>query len=167
MPVKFGIGPLPKEAMAFFIAKKLKVGFSYKDIWKEEHNTAFTIAKVLELDVLDKVQSSLTSALEDGVPFKEWAKNIKGTFDQSGWTQYNKERGELSRLKIIYDTNTRQARAKGQWDRIERVKKVRPYLSYNLGPSANHRQEHVAWEGKILPVDDPFWDYATPMNGYG
>ena len=30
-----------------------------------------------------------------------------------------------------------------------------------------HRDQHVAWEGTILPVDDPFWNIAATPNGWG
>jgi uncharacterized protein with gpF-like domain len=76
-------GPIPKEALAYFKAKKLRPEFSYLDVWREEHTIAFTVAKVLERDLLADVQTSLERALEEGVPFKQWAKDIKPTLDQS------------------------------------------------------------------------------------
>jgi len=36
--------------------KKLKVAFSYKDVWNEEHATAFTVAKAMQLDVLSDIK---------------------------------------------------------------------------------------------------------------
>ena len=59
------------------------------------------------------------------------------------------------------------ARAAGRWHRIEESRQRLPYLAYRLGPSIEHRDQHVAWEWTILPVDDPWWDtHATP-NGWG
>jgi hypothetical protein len=43
---------IPKEALAYLKNKKLQPGFSYKDVWHEEHATAFTVAKAMQLDVL-------------------------------------------------------------------------------------------------------------------
>ena len=37
---------IPNAALNYIKDKKLKVGFSYKDVWNEEHATAFTVAKV-------------------------------------------------------------------------------------------------------------------------
>lgn len=160
-------GPIPKEALAYFIAKGIKPGFRYTDVWREKHNIAFTIAKMMEVDILTTVQESLAKALEDGIPFEEWRKDIKPMFDRSGWTEYNPERAELHRMKVIYQTNMRSARSVGQWDRIQRTKKTQPYLQYNLGPSKRHRPVHVTWAGLVLPADHPFWDEAYPPNGYG
>ena len=55
------------------------------------------------------------------------------------------ELGSPRRLKTIYSTNMRTARAAGQWERIQRTKATHPYLLYELGPSGEHRPEHVAW----------------------
>ena len=43
---------IPKEALDYIKNKSLKVGFSYKDVWNEEHATAFTVAKAMQIDVL-------------------------------------------------------------------------------------------------------------------
>jgi hypothetical protein len=61
----------------------------------------------------------------------------------------------------------RVSRSAGQWQRIDRTKKTLPYLVYYLGPSANHRDEHVGWAGTILPVDHPWWDTHFVPNGWG
>ena len=66
------------------------------------------------------------------------------------------------RLLAIYGTQLRVARRTGQRERILRTKRSHPYLLYTLGPSANHHPDHVAWEGTLLPVDDPWWDDHFP-----
>jgi hypothetical protein len=38
---------------------------------------------------------------------------------------------------------------------------------YRIGPSVHHRQEHLSWDGLILPKDDPWWDSHFPPNGWG
>ena len=48
-----------------------------------------------------------------------------------------------------------------------RGKRRHPYLIYELGPSREHRDQHVAWQGLILPVDHPFWEAHYPPNGWG
>lgn len=61
----------------------------------------------------------------------------------------------------------RTARAAGQWERIQRTKDTHPSLLYQLGPSKEHRPEHVEWHGLLLHVDDPFWREHFPPNGWG
>lgn len=160
-------GPVPQAAIDFFKAKGIKPGFSYKDVWQEEHSLAFTVAKVMERDILTDVRDSITKAIADGTPFREWSEGVADRFAASGWSDEVSEEAQPSRLKLIYNTNMRMARANGQADRIERTKDALPFLKYELGPSKIHRPEHVSWAGTILPVDDPWWTTHTPPLGYG
>lgn len=158
-------GPIPEEAISYLRDKGLRPAFSYRDVWREEHATAFTVAKVMEVDILKSVQKSLEKALEKGTPFKTWSKEVRPTLEQSGWLKAS-TRPVASRLATIYDTNVRVARAVGQWDRIQRTKASRPYLIYELGPAERHREQHVAWSGTVLPVDSPWWNDHMPPNGW-
>lgn len=159
-------GPVPKEAIDFLESKGLRPAFSFLDVWREEHDSAFTVAKIMEKDILTDVQDSLTNALKQGVPYRQWSDEIRNTLDKSGWSAYGMGRTVPHRLRVIYDTNMRAARAVGQWDRIERTKRLRPFLRYALGPSIKHRRIHEGWDGTTLPVDHPFWNDHAPQNGY-
>lgn len=171
--------PVPKEALDFFRQKKLRVGFDFRDVWREEHETQFTVAKITEIDVLQAVKDSLEKAIADGQTFEQWKAAIRPELEKRGWWKerevVDKSTGEIGvtdlsaplRLVTIFDTNLRTARAAGQWERIQRTKRVLPFLLYSLGPSIHHRPEHVSWHGILLPVDDPFWQSHFAPNGYG
>jgi hypothetical protein len=160
-------GPVPDEALRYFESKGLRPSFNHDEVWAEEHAYAFTVAKVMEVDILEDLQDSVADALRNGLTFKQWAAQTKDVFDRSGWSAYAKGREKPHRLFTIYKTNMRTARAAGQWDRIERTKKTHPNLLYALGPAVRHRPEHVDLEGTLLPADDPFWDAYYPPNGWG
>lgn len=169
-------GPVPKDVQAYWRAKRLKPSFSYLDTWREEHDHAFVAAKVMRLDVLEALQDELERAIVEGQPFDKWQKQIQPRLEQMGWWAPHEvkdpETGEAvtveppKRLKLIYDTNLRTAHAVGQYDRLVKAKVDRPYWLYGIGPSKRHREQHVAWHGLLLPVDDPFWEFAFPPNGY-
>lgn len=159
-----GPGSIPDEALAYFKAKKLRIGMDYRDVWGKEHNFAFTVAKMATLDLLQWTKDEVAASLENGTPFEEFRASLEPKLTQAGWLGDGAEKP--SRLNLIYDTNVRQARSAGQWERIERTKEAIPYLLYTLGPSQKHREEHVAWAGTLLPVDDPFWDTHMPSNGH-
>lgn len=161
---EFRRGPIPEEALRYFAAKKLKVSMDYREVWKQEHNLAFTIAKESSLAVLDTVKEGIERALEQGESFQTFKKGLRQTLESAGWTGLGAQKP--TRLKLVYDTNVRQARAAGQWERIERTKEALPYLLYELGPSERHRPDHAALEGTLLPVDDSFWDTHMPQNGF-
>ena len=169
----------PKEALSFFRAKGLKPGFDHRDVWQQEHATAFTVAKAMKMDVLETIRDELDRSLAEGVTFEQFKKDITPTLQKQGWWGESEEvdpvtgekkavqLGSNRRLKTIYETNMRQARAAGQWQRAQRTKKRRPYLLYELGPSSEHREQHHAWHGICLHIDDPWWQTHMPMNGWG
>ncbi|MGP1604722.1 MAG: phage head morphogenesis protein [Treponema sp.] len=174
MPDKF----VPSEALDYIKNKKLKVGFSYKDVWNEEHATAFTVAKAMQLDVLSDIKSAVETAIKDGHSFEHFKKDLQPTLIKKGWwgrkkmtdpltgEEVNAQLGSDRRLKTIYDTNLRSAYQKAQYERTMESD-LHPYLMYRVGNSAHHRPQHLAWDGLILPKGDPFWDKHLPPNEYG
>lgn len=171
--------PVPKDALEYFRAKGIKVGFDYRDVWAEEHATSWTVAKAMRLDILEAIRSHVDEMIESGQTFAQFKRELQPLLEKLGWWG----RGELldplsgetrevqlgspRRLRTIYDVNLRQAHAAGQWQRIERTRATQPYLLYQLGPSREHRPEHVGWAGIILPADHPWWQSHFPPNGWG
>ncbi len=170
---------IPKEALAWLKSKKLKPGFDFRDIWREEQSVSFTVAKMTQLDLLQDVKPLLEEALADGQTFIQFRETLKPLLVKRGWwgvqmmddpltgESRQVQLGSDRRLRTIYDTNMRTARSAGQWERIERTKRAMPYLLYTLGPSREHRVEHLKWADLCLPVDDPFWQTHFFPNGWG
>lgn len=172
-------GKVPAAVRRYLREKGLKPSWDWDEVWQQEHAEAFTAAKAMGKDVLAALREAVDAAIEGGLPFAEFKKRVRDTLAQLGWwgvqNRENPKTGEVERvelgtprrLKTIYVTNARVARAAGQWERIQRTKDVRPYLIYELGPSQVHRPEHEAWAGTILKVDDPAWGKGFPPNGWG
>lgn len=169
---------IPKQALDYLKKKKLHPAFSYKDVWNEEHATAFTVAKAMQLDILSDIKNALENAMENGTTFEQFKKEIKPTLMKKGWwgrkemtdpltgKTVDVQLGSDRRLKTIYSTNLRSAYQKGQYDRTM-ASDLHPYLMYKLGASVHHREEHLRWSNLILPKDDPLWNSIMPPNGYG
>lgn len=169
----------PKEALDWFRAKGFATGFDYRDVWKQEHAQAFTVAKAMRMDVLTSIREALDEALENGQTFQQFKKELTPTLQKLGWWGKSDlidpitgearivQLGSPRRLKIIYRTNMATARDAGRWERIERSKSTHPYLLYELGASKEHRLEHTRWHKLCLPVDHPFWQTHYPRNGWG
>lgn len=174
----FSPGP-PPEASAFFKAKSLRPSFAWQDVQPEEHAAAFTVAKAMQVEVLTAIRDSLQTALDGGIPFDQWQRELTPELQRLGWwgrgpvtdpvtgAVAEAQLGSPRRLATIYRANIRSARAAGQWARIQRTKRALPFLLYQLGPSERHRPEHAAKNGMVLPVDDPFWSAWMPPNGWG
>lgn len=169
----------PADAIDYFRQKGYAIGFSWEDVWQQEHQAAFTVAKAMQLDILRDIRTAVDSALADGTTFETFRKNLEPLLMQNGWWGRAELRdpldGELKlvqlgstrRLKVIYDTNLRTASSEGQWQRIQRSKQTFPYLKYDANNSENPRMEHAAWDGLVLPVDDPFWQAHYPVKAWG
>lgn len=170
---------IPKEALAWLKAKKLTPGFDYRDVWRDEHSIGFTVAKMTNLDLLSDVKSLVEEALAEGQSFAQFRDTLKPLLVKRGWWGQQEMNGPLTnesrvvqlgsdrRIRTIYETNMRTARSAGQWERIERTRRAMPYLLYTLGPSREHRAEHLKWADLCLPVDDPFWQTHIGPNGWG
>ena len=169
----------PKDAIAFFEQKGYKIGFSWEDVWQEEHQAAFTVAKAMQLDILRDIRAGIDSALKDGTTFETFRQQLKPLLMEKGWwgkaemidptTGEPKlvQLGSTRRLRTIFDTNLRTAHSEGQWARIQRAKKSFPYLRYNANNSEHPRLEHSGWDDLVLPADDPFWKAHFPVKAWG
>lgn len=173
----FDPGP-PPEASRYMAHRGLQPGFSWRDVEPEEHAVAFSVAKMMDLDLLQATHDELRAALDRGLPFAEFQRRLRPRLQARGWWSLREvtdpltgevveaELGSPRRLRQIYETNLRAARAAGQWERIQRTRDALPYLEYRLGPSERHRPAHEARNFLVLPVDDPFWQSWYPPNGW-
>ncbi len=169
----------PKEAIAFFEKKGYKISFSWEDVWQSEHQASFTVAKVMQLDILRDIRGGVDAALKDGTTFETFRQQLKPLLMEKGWwgkaemidplTGESKlvQLGSTRRLRTIFDTNLRTAYSEGQWQRIQATKRTFKYLVYNANNSENPRLEHSAWDNLVLPADDPFWKNHFPVKDYG
>jgi SPP1 gp7 family putative phage head morphogenesis protein len=71
-----------------------------------------------------------------------------------------------ARLRLIHDTNVRQALAAGQWQRMLRNQARYPYARYVAMDDERTRPDHRAWHNTVLPIDHPWWSTQRPPNGY-
>lgn len=169
----------PAEAVDFFRQKGYRIGFDHRDVWQQEHQAAFTVAKAMQLDLLEEIREQVDAALELGTTFADFKTALMPGMVKRGWwgkalmddplTGETKEvqLGSPRRLKVIYDTNLRTAHAEGQWQRIQEAKAALPYLMYDHTPSAHERKEHAAWDGLVLPADDAWWQSHYPVKAWG
>lgn len=141
------------------------LNLSLKKVEEEEKERArhaiANATKAIEADIYKEVDK----ALAEGMTYRQFANNLTPILQAKGW--WGKGKGSPWRLSIIYDTNMRVARARGQWQRIQQRKSTHPYLVYELGASKEHRPHHVRWSGYIAHVDDEFWLTHFPPNGFG
>ena len=168
----------PEEALEFFLAKGLTRSFRWDDMLGTEHNVAFTVAKMMNRDLLDFIKKELDKVIAAGDTFDDFAEQIMPALQRAGWwgrrdvvdpltgMVIEARLGSASRLETIFRTNLQSAYAKGQWENIQDTKDVFPYLMYDAVDDSRTRAEHAQWDGTVLPADHHFWESHYPPNGY-
>lgn len=168
----------PAEAVAYLQRRKtLTVTHSWQDLWHEEHASQFTISRLTRADLLATIQDMITKSVQGDLSRRDYMRDAKAALSAAGWwgekTVIDPATGrevvtrfDAARLKLIYDTNTRQAYAAGLWERAERNKAAMPYLRYITQRDDRVRELHRQWDNVTLPVDHPFWRTHWPPCGY-
>lgn len=168
----------PAEAVAWMQARgRLTPTFNWQDLWEREHGEQFTVSRLTRLDLLQALREGLERSVAGDLTRRDWTRSAEQLLTKAGWwgikAVTDPATGDVvltkfdpARLKLIYDTNTRQAYAAGQWDRIERTKRALPYLRYVTKRDDRVRPLHASWDNVTLPVDDPFWQTHYPPNGW-
>lgn len=153
-----------QEAIEFFQGKVRVPTRTYTDLMNRAHSKAFMVAGAMRDDLLCDLQEAIGRAFTAGDTLEDFRKDFDNIVAKYGW----KYRGGRNwRTRVIYDTNVRTAYSAGHWQQMQAAKRMRPYGRYLHGPSIVPRVEHLAWDGKVVPLDDPWWDYRWPPNGWG
>ena len=170
---------LDRAAFEHLQNKTLLPSFSHYDVWLYEHSVGFTVAKMMDMDLLAETKSAVVSALENGTDFRDFKNRLKPYLMAKGWwgeqvmldpvdgVAKTVQLGSTRRLRVIFQTNLATAYAAGQWARIQENKQMFPYLKYIASIAEHKRQSHMTYYGKIWAADDPIWQSIFPPNGYG
>lgn len=167
-----------QQAIIHFNNKVLLTSQGYLDVKAYEHALAFTVAKMLDKDLLKDTHDLIAKSLENGTDFREFKKQLLPLLFKKGWLGFddsltdkkaiNEQNHQINRrLRTIYHTNLHTAYSAGQWQRIEQTKEFLPYLQYMPSVSENKRLSHTKLYNIVRPVDDPIWQSIFPPNGYG
>jgi hypothetical protein len=169
----------PEEAIAYFRQKDYRIGFDYRDVWQQEHQAGFTVAKAMQLDLLQDIRAAVDKALSNGTTLTTFQKELTPLLQKRGWWGKQErvdpadeeaklvQLGSPRRLEVIFDTNLATAYSEGQWERIQRNQQLFPFLEYVRSASVNPRHTHLAYAGLVLPATDPFWQSHLPIKEWG
>ena len=166
----------PADAMRWMQGRTgTALTYSWQDMFGEEHSRHFTISCLVRMDLLQSFKDSLGRSVAGDLSRRDWMRDHIKLLQDAGWwgekQVLDPETGKLvktrfdpARLKLIYDTNTRQASARGQWERIQRAKP--PYLRYITKRDDRVRPLHRTWDNVTLPTNHPFWQTNFPPCGW-
>ena len=158
------------EQSAFFRNKlgNLVPTARWDDIQRSAHDTAFMVAGAIKADLLSDLAMAVDRVVTEGKSLDAFRKDFRDIVERRGWHNWTGEgskKGTAWRTRVIYQTNASTAYAAG------RLAQLREggfeYWVYRHSGSADPRPEHLAWDGLVLPADDPFWTTHYPPNGWG
>lgn len=161
-------GSLPfQQAIAFFQAKGLVPTERWSDLLGEAHDTGFMVAGIAKADLLLDLHGSVLQAMADGVPLQSWQADFNAICQKHGWEP---QQGKDWRAKIILEHNIRTAYQAERYRQMSdpALAKAMPYWIYRHSDSSLvPRPLHVAWNGLVLPANDPWFRTHYPPNGWG
>jgi uncharacterized protein with gpF-like domain len=153
-------------AVEYFLRKRRVPTATWRDLYQAQHAPAFTVAGALRDDLLADLQGAVQAAIEKGETLEDFRARFDEIVSKRGWTGWTGEetaQGRAWRTQVIYTTNLRVAYQAGRWETL----KTFPYLKYQHNAVRQPREEHLQWDGLVLPTDDPWWKTHYPPNGWG
>lgn len=167
----------PKEIVKYFESKGLKPSWDWHEVYEDAHAKAFTVAKMVQADLLNDTHKMLTTAIKEGWGEGKFKKNAGELFKKKGWTGHifavdtqgvakKIELGTPRRIKKIFQCNMHSAYAVGRYKEQMENADVAPYLQYVAILDNRTRPEHSAMHGKVFRYDDPIWNTMYPPNGW-
>ena len=179
MPAGINFSLAPADALKFFRAKGLKTSFAWQDMWQQEHDAQFTVAKMMNVDLLRDVKAAVDKSIADGQTFQQFKKELKPRLVDAGWWGKAEmtdpltgevktvQLGSVRRLRTIFRVNMQTAYAAGAEQQMQEQKAEAPYAMYDALDDGRTRPQHKAWDGIVLPLDHPWWATHTPPNDWG
>lgn len=160
-----GVGLAPKDAISFFRGKVNRQSASFGELEAEAHARSFSVAGAMSDALLNDFRKNIDQALRGKVTLAELQKEFPDLAKRHGW-EYNGKPGW--RAMIIYQTNLSTAYAAGQYRQLTTPEAldIYPYWRYRHHACQHPRPQHLAWDGLILPAEDPFWATHFPPNGW-
>jgi SPP1 gp7 family putative phage head morphogenesis protein len=166
-------GLAPEKAIEYLTSKGYAITWDWHEMLDAAHAKAFTVAKVMKVDILDDIQAELQKGLDDGISFAEFKKNLIPRLKAKGWWGeiVNEATGEVAnvgpwRLRTIFDANVQTAYMVGHYQQAIQNTADRPWWMYVAVMDKRTRPAHAALNGLVFRYDDPFWDSHFPPNGF-
>ncbi len=171
--LSYAFGLSPEKAVAYFRSKGYVIGWDWRETLHAAHAKAFTVAKVMKVDVLQDIREAVDKAIANGDTLTQFKQGLIPTLQKKGWwgEVTNEQTGETAyvgtrRLDTIYQTNLQTAYMTGRYRSMMENTDKRPYWQYIAVMDGRTRPAHRALHGKIFRFDDPIWNYIYPPNGF-
>lgn len=168
----------PEDVIAYFRAKGYLRSWKWRDVLKEEHAKAFTVAHCVKMDILQDIKGAMDKAFSEGVSLSKFKRDLIPVLQAKGWwgrkIEPSPETGQPEvytagtpwRLNTIYRTNMATSYAAGRYQQMVDNAEDQPLWMYDAVNDSRTRPSHAALDGQVFPADDPFWDTHYPPQGF-
>jgi SPP1 gp7 family putative phage head morphogenesis protein len=158
-----------EEAISFLRRRLALPADRWLELVREMDAAATDRARGMSDALVKAILEAVLNAVAQGDTFETFLADYDAAVRRHGFAA----EGDVetrNRAQLAFRIMTAQAYAAGRWRQIQRLKAVRPYLRYvHVDPALTQRwsrEEHAAWHGLVLPVDDPWWLTHYPPNGW-
>jgi SPP1 gp7 family putative phage head morphogenesis protein len=156
MAVKVSLDDPPSKIIAELRRRNVMLPEIFYALDDEKRSQAFTVSGLAKLDQIQQVADELARHVAEGGTLQEFQK----------WAAEQDWSLPKHRLETIYRNAVQTAYNAGHWRRFEETKETRPFLMYDAVNDSRTRPSHLALDGVIRPVDDPFWNTHSPPLGH-
>ena len=167
----------PSRVVSFFKKKGYAISWDWREVWRDEHARAFTVAKAAKDDILQTLRRGVDQAISSGWSERRFIREMTPTLQKLGWwgqKQVINPAGNLQlvqlgapwRLKTIYRTNMYTSFSRGRYRTLRANVANRPYWLYDAMNDSLTRPSHRDLDNKVYPALHPVWDRIYPPNGF-
>ncbi len=155
--------PLPfEEAIAFFKDKVPMTDTEFYALVNTIRNKAFTVARVVSMDILMDIHKAIGKAIEDGETLNDFKNRLSEIMESRGWEGLTPWHTET-----VFRNNVQTSYSVGRYNQMMDQKEKFPYWEYDAVNDLATRPTHGALDGRVFPVDHPIWNTWYPPNGHG
>lgn len=179
----FALNLPPEKAIQYFQSKGYAFSWNWFDVWEEQHAQAFTVAKVMKLDLLMDIENIVNQFISGDMDYNLAVRNLEAKLRTKGWwgkqKQINPKTGEEEivqlgsprRIKTILETNMNVSLAAGREQTMLNQASFAPWWGYETQDDDRVRIKHnevgEVFKGAVLRYDHPFWKKWYPPNDWG
>lgn len=102
----------PVEAIGHFRRKGLHVGFDWRDTDASQLLKSFTVAKMMDLDLMKDVRTAVQDALEAGTTFEKFMDDLEPLLRRKGWWGKQEIIDPLTGERVLAQLGSRAACAR-------------------------------------------------------
>lgn len=152
------------EQIDYFRKKVALPTERWDDIEQSVHDRAFVVAGATKADLFTDLAEAIDEEMHGGEGLEGYRRRFRRLVEKHGWHGWTGEgtpAGEAWRTRVTYMTNLRVSHAAGRYRQLTESG-IRYWMWKHNDLVREPREQHLAWNGLVLPADHPFWKLHYP-----